>query len=372
MTTLTAPAFSFPHPELTPIRGRPTNPTISLLRKEVYANCRAVPSLYGGGEHGHLGTIMPAAPYIALTGHAFTLPNAPGPAPVHLAGATNFEINETIRLYNVAVVDIRTAHSVRAAIKAQILKAVENTYLTVLQDATFGFSDVTPTTMLEHLYTTYGTLTHDDLEANRKKLSEPWNVDNPIEDLWAAVEEIKRIAAGAQEPLSEAVCMGMLFTMLEGLGVLTWACDTWSRKPAADKTWANFQAHFSAEDKERLRKLTSGLAGFHGANAATDATPPVDLHTAFAATTTPATPRRTPTAVPPTPAAGVLTNDGTRAYYCWTHGLGTNANHTSATCQRPGDGHKQNATFGNMQGGNNTIMTGRPRRPNASAPAAAN
>ena len=110
-------------------------------------------------------------------------------------------------------------------------------------------------------------------------------------------------------------------------------------------------------------------------------TPPADLHTAFAAATIPATPRRAPTAVPPTrapttaplpPAAGAIANDGTRVYYCWTHGLGTNANHTSATCQRPGKGHKQNATIINMQGGNNTIMVGCPRRLNATALAAAN
>ena len=42
-------------------------------------------------------------------------------------------------------------------------------------------------------------------------------------------------------------------------------------------------------------------------------------------------------------------------YYCWTHGLGFNKDHTSLTCTKKAEGHKEDATILNMQGGNNTI-----------------
>ena len=48
-------------------------------------------------------------------------------------------------------------------------------------------------------------------------------------------------------------------------------------------------------------------------------------------------------------------------YYCWTHGLGKNRNHTSATCNNKAEGHKDEATADNMLGGNNKIMSARAR-----------
>jgi len=69
----------------------------------------------------------------------------------------------------------------------------------------------------------------------------------------------------------------------------------------------------------------------------------------------------------------ITANDGTQVFYCWTHGLGFNKNHTSATCSKPADGHFQTATIKNMCGGNNTIMSGRRRpKPDTATDMAAN
>ena len=43
-------------------------------------------------------------------------------------------------------------------------------------------------------------------------------------------------------------------------------------------------------------------------------------------------------------------------YYCWSHGLGINKQHTSPTCTFKKDGHIDTATVDNMQGGCNRIM----------------
>lgn len=358
MASTTLPTLlTFPHPTLTKIHGKPTNTTIKLLRKEVYANARAIPSTHGGGAHGHLGLIMPAAEYLALAGQAFDLPAHPGAAPVHGAAATAAQIAETIRIYNATLADLATANTVRGEIKKQIIEAVDRLYLAALEDEDFGFADVTVTAMLTHLQTTYGPLTRVELEENRSSIATAWNLDDPIEHLWARLREIKRISIAGHEELADATIMELTFLMFEKTGVFTTACDTWRVKPTADKTLPNFREHFTTENQERLRKLTAAQAGFHGANAATPA---------------PATPSEMPPPVPApdavanntatTPTAQVITNDGVRMYYCWTHGLGTNSNHTSASCQRKAEGHQDDATVTNMQGGNNTIMSGRSRR----------
>jgi len=60
--------------------------------------------------------------------------------------------------------------------------------------------------------------------------------------------------------------------------------------------------------------------------------------------------------VQPAPPTAITTNNGISMYYCWTHGLGFNRTHTSATCSNLANGHCLNATVKNMPGSNNTIM----------------
>jgi hypothetical protein len=102
-------------------------------------------------------------------------------------------------------------------------------------------------------------------------------------------------------------------------------------------------------NQERIRKLTAGTAGFHGAHQAILVTPPPTV--AAAAIATPP--------LAPTPHVVV---EGGKMYYCWTHGLSPHKNHTSATCIRKAEGHKADATAFKMQGGNNTISSGRARQ----------
>jgi hypothetical protein len=74
-TSIGAPSFPFPHPQLTQVVGKPTAITIKQLRKEIYANARLVHSERGGGANGYLGIVMETAPYLARAGEAFILPN---------------------------------------------------------------------------------------------------------------------------------------------------------------------------------------------------------------------------------------------------------------------------------------------------------
>jgi hypothetical protein len=74
-----------------------------------------------------------------------------------------------------------------SALTAQILTAVNATFLSALEDPDFGFGDVLPCTMLTHLKTEYGTMTPEELERNRAALSDPWNFYEPIKYLWVKI-----------------------------------------------------------------------------------------------------------------------------------------------------------------------------------------
>ena len=358
--------FNFPFEVLTPIVGKPTNTSLSLLQRQLFTNARAVTSHRGGGRHGHLAILLSEADYVARTGVAFEIPVHPGPAPNPPVGATAAQIAEALRAYNEAIAgDDEKYTRLSAALTSQILLAVNPTFLRALEDPDFGFGDVTPLTMLTHLHIKYGTMTPEELEINRGALSGPWNFDDPIEDLWDKIENIKRIATLGQAPLTDVTIITLTLAMIEKTGLLASTTEKFRLRPVAEWTLDTFYAEFELGNKERARKLTAGTAGFHGAHNATVVPHPLATPVTPAAGTI----SRAASAALVTPAGGAsnpvansVNLEGGTMYYCWTHGLSTNRNHTSATCLNKAEGHKDDATAFKMKGGNNTISAGRARR----------
>ena len=351
----------FPHPTLTPITGDPTRTSLQLLKKQLFANARAVPTNLGGGRYGHLALLMTPAEYTALPNTApFPAPPHPGPLPLHdQAQLTQFQLTQLNRVYDAQLATFRLYHNVSERLKKLILEAVDSKYLATLEDDTMGYATVTPQAMLAHLIATYGPIKPADLDANRERLVAAWTPEESVEDLWKRIRECQIFAAAGGEAITDATAMRLTLTVFAKTGVFHSAVDKWKDKPAVQHTMANFQAHFKEENDRRMETLTSAQAGFQRANAVTaseanDTFPGDDNtpHVAFAATTI---------ADKPTPA------NGTTVYYCWTHGIGFNATHTSATCKAPKPGHSTTATLRNMQGGANTVMQRARRLPRTPA-----
>ena len=354
MTSVTLP---FPHPKLTPIQGKPTNASIKILKKGFCANARAIPSLRGGGKHGHLGLVMENHAYTAVTGKAWDLPEHPGPYPTSPEGASGHMIDEYVRRYKVLIEELALAEQVVNELRQLILAAVPSIYIKVLEDDEWGMGDVTIQDIIQHLEEKYGKIRGKDLIENRDKLKTLWNPDQPMEQLWLDVQEVMRFAAAGNDPISSDSAMTMLLSAFESSSLLDTACDKWNDKPDTAKTMPAFQDHFNEENERRLRRVTAAQAGYHAANLAATSPPPPSVAPP---------PASALLAVQPPPAPPVVTNDGISVYYCWSHGLSVNSGHTSATCRRPRVGHQESATYMNMMGGS-TKLVPPPRnfRPNA-------
>jgi len=344
----------FPHEPLTPVTGKPDNAKLQILQRQLFANARAVQSPRGGGTNGHLAILMDGVTYLARAGQVFLIPIHPGPAPVHAAGATAAQIAENIRLYQQQLGDIDLFSRVTTALQSQILAAVDNTYLRALEDPDFGFADVTPRQMLEHLRALYGVLTPEELERNRASLSVPWNPEAPLEELWAKIEDTRRVAIAGGAEINDLTIITLTLAMFEKSGLLSHTTQMFRLRPIAEWTLAIFKPAFQLGNQERIRQLTAGAAGYHGAHAAT----PIDpLVPALAAATIGTTIGTTPHGAVPF----LADVQGVKLYYCWSHGLGTNNSHTSATCTRKATGHVDNSTVLTMQGGSNKINLSNPR-----------
>jgi hypothetical protein len=332
-------AFTFPHPTLTVISAEPNNTSLRRLTQEIYANAMSVHSTRGGGANGHLALVMPPNEYLARTNQAFIAPVHPGDQPTLPPNPTSHQITEVNRRFAADLAEHTRYLTIQETLRQQILAAVNQRYLRILANPIFGFADVSCHAMLAHLRTTYGNITNEEYEKNRNKLYSPWNPDEPIEELWLRIVEIREFASqgGINEVIADATVIRTTLEVLENTGVFALDCVDWRKVATPASTYDAFHEHFTKANKERLRRAdTAQTSGFHGAHAAT---------------TTTGVP------VPPAPATNYsITTDGCKLYYCWTHGLGKRSTHTSRTCKRKADGHQDEATATNMMGGSNIIM----------------
>jgi hypothetical protein len=366
---------AFPVPVLTLVAEGSTLPSFTSLRivqRELNSNSLSVISTGAHTQWGHLALTMAPGAYLALTnGLAFAPPVHPGDDPVFAAGATAPLITETTRLFVKNDAKFRTYHAADQALKTLLLAACPKDYLLALENTDMGFGHVTTLQLLTHLWTTYGTITEADLDANLARLSAPWHPPTPIERFFKQIDEAASFAIAGECAIGERMLVNYAYNTILATGVFELACRDWRKLAPADKTLPRFKTHFEAANKDLA--LTTGAAGYHSANAAATAaeaaaTKIAALEAAVAkliaaasiAKTTPAaTPAKSATAVIPVPGGG----------YCWTHGHSNNLSHSSATCERPGPGHQKKATAKNTMGGNPDTWVRRNRTQAVSATA---
>lgn len=73
--------------------------------------------------------------------------------PPPVAAGTAAAISVALRAYTDALDDVALYNNLRSALTAQILMAVNPSFLSALEDPDFGFGDVSPLAMLEHTFT---------------------------------------------------------------------------------------------------------------------------------------------------------------------------------------------------------------------------
>jgi hypothetical protein len=355
-----APAITFARPILTSLTGEPTNSSLKLLQAELNANAISIPSNRGGGAHGHLALIQSTANYLSITGTPFDPPLNPGLTPTLPDHATGNQITEANRQYSVDQSEYSLYLSVERNLKSQLTSAVDPLFIDELRDDTMGFANASTLQLLSHLHATYGAVRSDQLEANAMRLDRQWNPSDPIETVWQNAQECRRFAASGLDPISESTAVRKTVTMFEKSGVLADAIRDWRKRPDPEWTWANLKTDFARANRERVRLLTSDGAGYHGANSAaqTAAAAATAAATAAAANANSALAALAAATRSPAP-----TSTPTGFHYCWSHGLGRNPEHTSATCNKPAAGHCLDATLSDMKGGNNNISRGRNERP---------
>ncbi len=313
----------------------PSLQDILTLKKEVRENLENIRTTRGGGLHGYTALMMTNAEYLLVSdGEPFDVPEHPGNEPIHAPGAQAHTIKETNRKYDADLRECNQYHNVQVLIKKQILQAVPKRFTALLEDLEVGYTKVTIRKLMNHLISTYGTISETALEANFKELDRDWDAQTGFATLIATQRKIQQVAANIN-PITDRTLLLKALAAVTKTGIFQSDIEIWKRRPQAERTYANFQKAFLLADQIKREEITTTTAGYHTANAAT--------HNDKGKNT------------------GIKETHPSEAHYCWSHGLmhhrminPENA-HTSATCKYPAKGHVKEATWLNMCGGNNFI-----------------
>jgi hypothetical protein len=393
----------FRHADLTRIHGEPTFSSLKILTREIKANARSVHSTLGGAAHGHLGLVLSPAQYALVNNTPFERVEYPDPLVVP-AGTTRIIADELERNHKEQIRVFREVLGVENALKAQLTKAIEPTYLTALIDPDTYDLQGTIYDSLRFLMTTYGKVTPDVLAEEFEKVNAIiYNPALPIDVIFNAVVDVSELAEAANIPYTEQQQITMCYNILNRSGRVTQDIKEWNRRPAHLKNWTEFKTYFRRVHSELRETESETLQNMQHANIARQVIegishliPQVEEPPPAPPAPAPPPPAPTPTPAPSAlsvtesaiipsliqqmnqmqtlmmsmqqgmcgPATGNGRGRGTRGgrggrggngppvftQYCWTHGL---CMHLGANCRTPAAGHQATATVTNRMGGSN-------------------
>jgi len=333
-------------PAYTPVPDGASPAAISALNMQVLQSlgiCTA-----SGRPQGLMGSFMAVAAFATLTGNAalFVMAPHPGPQAPPPAGATGSAIKELTRLYQTALKAAVYEKACIDQVREALFKAAPD-FLDHLTDIHFGFLNVTLRQCQEEL-AAYLTPSDDDILEYQGKLDTAFDTSGSFLARIKIIKQVQAFSIAAGDPISDATAIRHTIKVLKATNEFKTAIHEWSNKPAAEKTMPNFKSHFTDADKKCRDEATACSASYGSAHLATALTAPDEVSTAellheFRAYMS-------------TRGRG---EDVSMFSYCWTHGLITNMDHSSASCTHKKRGHQNDATLSNMKGGNNTIF--RPR-----------
>jgi hypothetical protein len=266
---------SFPHPVLPTVQGEPDYQTIHAIRKPLQANSRAIDTHLGGGTLGHLGLIVSDASYAMIAPATdagptlWTSPQAPGRAPANKDG-TAAKISAACHVWEENVQTYHTFTSVQQALKKQIISVFEPMYLDVLNDNMVDFANISARDMLDHLFSTYGNIIAADLEINFEHMRQAWDPQQPVESLFKQIQDCADYSEAGGVLIGHPHQINVGYTEIFATGHFMSSCRRWNEKPLAEKTWAQFKAHFSAAHRQhkQMQGEFSATAKYHSADAA--------------------------------------------------------------------------------------------------------
>ena len=260
--------------EFTKIDGQPTDEDLNRLTEECINAASSISTTNGGGQHGHVGMIIPDAEYILFSRNAksFVEPTNPGPYPA------NVDQDPVIRERQVAEhkaeqAEFETYQGVKNFLLKAIVKSVDPEWIAELKSDRMGFNHRTPMEILEHLRTHGGDLDHLDVTELIQQLQKEWDHVEAPATLFARGDKIERQLVKAGQAENPTLRLAFALATFEASGEFEPSICEWKAKPVGNRTFANFRIFMQRAftDRSKHNKMTAKASGRGIANSAMDA-----------------------------------------------------------------------------------------------------
>jgi hypothetical protein len=394
-------ASSFLYGTLPKINGRPKFMDIYNAFKLQQVNAAEIHTTNGGGEHGYLGALLPAATYANVSQTAWATPDFPGQYPAVDGTETAAQIRAITEQHIEELREFKQHHNVQQALKKQLIDCFDIAFLEGYKQQYVQFGNRLIGPFYVWLFQQYGTLSPQDHDINTAKFNSEWDPSMPFESYAAKLEEASEIATLSGTAFSTAQTLATAVSKVFKTALYFDDLQKWNAKTDADRTWGNFKTHMAlAQSRLSVEQETTaargGFANHHSANMAQQQLEATQaqlfaaqemIETLLTATKTGNTQdnnsdkrlddittllkqqanelKQVKGAMTSFKATGEgRTKGNTKAPppdpegYCWTHGYKVAMNHNSGTCRCGISGHhlfdpnhKKEATRANNMGG---------------------
>jgi hypothetical protein len=209
----------------------------------------------------------------------------PGDGPDHGANHSAARMVETNRTYDKKLKKFDIYTALEASLKRQLLEAIRPIDVDALNDNLYGFALSSTYDILQHLRTTHGKITPENLCKNLLELDRKWQPPEEIGSLFKQIKDCHRLAIDDDDPITKKTVIRSVLENIKSTGLFSYACSKWQEKDDPEQTLSLFAVHFTDADTERQRKATSESAGYHDANTARQAPAPVSSITNYSTST---------------------------------------------------------------------------------------
>ena len=265
------------------------------FEKDILKAAKAVPSILGGGKHGHAWLVKSTAGYQKLTGDN-TIVQAFIDHPGTVADIQTADSHAVIALKTAKKAESLTSYYTQCGsadgLRDLIIKRVPKSTIEDLEDEEEGWTGITALELLDHLRDQAEVVDVVDVNALLAERDEPMDFEGTT-SLKVFFKDKERIIKTLKDDHkitsshSELIIRYLLQIGKVDGDIMRAAVDSWHQHSTANKTWTKFKSHFSAADKKRCDaiKAREPFKSADLANNAAEGTPVTqeDLGAMFAA-----------------------------------------------------------------------------------------
>ena len=255
---------------ITKIDGQPSEEAISKLKLELSEGLASIPTLNGGGRHGHIGLIIPNAEYTIFSHNnaPYDILTNPGPYP------TTVDSDAVVRERQIAehkaeIREYEMQLGVTSWARKAIVGAVDEEWISEVRNPHVGFNHLMPIDLLTHLEAVGGELDFMDVTELQAELLKPWDQVEAPTTLFERQDKIEKQLVKAGIPAQHELRLATSLCWFQQSGEFNSALELWEAKPTANKTLSAFRVYIQKEFAKRTKrdKQTANSAGRGIANA---------------------------------------------------------------------------------------------------------